>query len=48
VVIPKEELIEITNRAVDVFERENRIREEIQRGSTLSAVQKLEEWEKVG
>ena len=44
-VIPKEKIIEVTNRAVDVMEHENRIREEIRRGSTLSSVLKLEEWE---
>ena len=38
IVIPKAEAIEIANRAVDVCERENRIREEIKRGSTLSKV----------
>jgi len=48
VVIPEEEALEIANRAIDVMERENRIREEIKRGSTLSSVQKLEKWEKVG
>ena len=48
VVIPKEIALEIANRAIDVMERENRIREEIKRGSTLSSVMKLEEWEKVG
>jgi 3-hexulose-6-phosphate synthase/6-phospho-3-hexuloisomerase len=30
-----------------VLERENRIREEIKRGRTLSSVQELEKWEKV-
>ncbi len=44
-VIPKEKIIEIANRAVDVMEHENRIREEIKRGGTLSSVMKLEEWE---
>jgi len=48
VVIPEEEAQEVANRAVDVAERENRVREEIKRGSTLSKVQKLEKWEKVG
>ena len=48
VVIPKEIALEIANRAIDVMEKENRIREEIKRGSTLSSVMKLEEWEKVG
>jgi 3-hexulose-6-phosphate synthase/6-phospho-3-hexuloisomerase len=48
VVIPEENAQEIANRAVDVAEREDRVREEIRRGSTLSSVQKLEKWEKVG
>jgi 3-hexulose-6-phosphate synthase/6-phospho-3-hexuloisomerase len=48
VVIPRERAPEIANRALDVLEHENRVREEIQRGSTLSAVQKLERWERVG
>jgi len=34
--------VEVANRAVDVFERENRVREEIRRGGTLSSVQELE------
>lgn len=46
VVIPKERLVEISNRAMDVLERENRIRREIQEGSTLSKVQDLLRWEK--
>ncbi len=45
VVIPKEEAVEIANRAIDVMEHENRIREEIKRGSTLSSVMELEKWE---
>jgi 3-hexulose-6-phosphate synthase / 6-phospho-3-hexuloisomerase len=48
VVVPRERAGEIANRALDVLEHENRVREEIQRGSTLSAVQKLERWERVG
>ena len=48
VVIPRERAVEIANRALDVLEHENRVREEIRRGSTLSKVQKLERWEKVG
>jgi len=47
VVIPKERAQESANRSLDVFERENRIREEIKRGSTLSKVLELEKWEKV-
>jgi 3-hexulose-6-phosphate synthase / 6-phospho-3-hexuloisomerase len=48
VVVPRERASEIANRALDVLEHENRVREEIRRGSTLSAVQKLERWERVG
>jgi 3-hexulose-6-phosphate synthase/6-phospho-3-hexuloisomerase len=48
VVIPQEVAVEIANRALDVLERENRIREEIKRGGTLSSVLELEKWEKVG
>jgi 3-hexulose-6-phosphate synthase/6-phospho-3-hexuloisomerase len=48
IVIPKSMSVEIANRALDVLERENRIREEIQRGSTLSRVLELKKWEKVG
>jgi 3-hexulose-6-phosphate synthase/6-phospho-3-hexuloisomerase len=46
-VVPKEDALEIANRAIDVLEKENRIREEIERGSTLSKVLKLKKWEKV-
>ncbi len=48
VVVPQEHAVEVANRALDVLERENRIREEIVRGGTLSSVLKLEKWEKVG
>ncbi|MGA8275982.1 MAG: 3-hexulose-6-phosphate synthase [Thermoplasmata archaeon] len=48
VVVPRERAAEIANRALDVLEHENRVREEIQRGSTLATVQKLERWERVG
>ena len=48
VVVPRERVQEIANRALDVFEHENRVREEIRRGSTLGKVQKLERWERVG
>ncbi len=48
VVVPRERAAEVANRALDVLEHENRVREEIRRGSTLSAVQKLERWERVG
>ncbi|MBM4249105.1 MAG: bifunctional hexulose-6-phosphate synthase/ribonuclease regulator [Euryarchaeota archaeon] len=46
-VIPKERLAEVANRALDVLEKENRLREEIRRGSTLSKVMELYKWEKV-
>jgi 3-hexulose-6-phosphate synthase/6-phospho-3-hexuloisomerase len=45
-VIPRERAVECTNRAMDVLERENRLRREIQAGSTLSQVGYLERWEK--
>jgi 3-hexulose-6-phosphate synthase/6-phospho-3-hexuloisomerase len=48
VVVPQEAAVEVANRALDVLERENRLREEIRRGATLSSVMDLEKWEKVG
>ncbi|HLB67475.1 MAG TPA: bifunctional hexulose-6-phosphate synthase/ribonuclease regulator, partial [Thermoplasmata archaeon] len=48
VVVPQEQAVEMANRALDVLERENRLREEIRRGGTLSSVLELEKWEKVG
>jgi 3-hexulose-6-phosphate synthase/6-phospho-3-hexuloisomerase len=45
-VIPKEKAVEYTNRAMDVLEKENRLRAEIQAGSTLSQVGYLLRWEK--
>jgi 3-hexulose-6-phosphate synthase/6-phospho-3-hexuloisomerase len=45
-VIPKEKAVEYTNRAMDVLEKENRLRKEIQAGSTLSQVAYLLRWEK--
>lgn len=47
VVVPKEVAVEVANRALDVHERENRTREEINRGSTLSKVNELAKWEPV-
>ena len=47
IVVPQESAVEVANRALDVLERENRIREEIKRGGTLSSVQELEKWEQV-
>ena len=48
VVVPRERAQEVANRALDVLEHENRVREEIRRGSTLANIQKLERWERVG
>ncbi len=47
VVIPKEVAVEVANRAIDVHEREDRTREEILRGSTLSKTNELCKWEPV-
>ncbi len=46
VVIPREKVVEFTNRAMDVLEKENRLRQEIEEGSTLSSVTELLRWEK--
>jgi len=46
VVVPKERAYEIARRAVEVRKNEERIREEIRRGSTLSQVADLIKWEK--
>jgi len=48
VVIEQERAQEIANRALGVFENENRVRVEIRRGSTLSSQLELEKWERVG
>ena len=45
-VIPKDKAVEYTNRAMDVLEKENRLRKEIRDGSTLSQVGYLTRWEK--
>ncbi|MCK4429576.1 MAG: DUF561 domain-containing protein [Candidatus Aenigmarchaeota archaeon] len=47
VVMPKKDALEIANRAMSVLENENRVREEIKKGSTLSKVVKLKKWEKL-
>ncbi|MFC1906312.1 orotidine 5'-phosphate decarboxylase / HUMPS family protein [Chloroflexota bacterium] len=44
-VVPKNIAMEMANRAIDVNEKENRIREEIQRGSTLGQTTYLEKWD---
>jgi 3-hexulose-6-phosphate synthase/6-phospho-3-hexuloisomerase len=46
VVIPGERAYEVSRRALEVRKNEERIREEIQRGSTLSKVAELIRWEK--
>ncbi len=46
VVIPQKRAVEITNRAMDVLERENRIRKEIEEGGTLGKIMELLKWEK--
>lgn len=46
VVIPAERAYEIARRALEVKKGEERIREEIRRGSILSEVCQLEKWEK--
>lgn len=46
VVIPKERAYEIARRAREVKKTEERIREEIRRGSTLSRISDLVKWEK--
>ncbi|MFH1867337.1 MAG: 3-hexulose-6-phosphate synthase [Candidatus Omnitrophota bacterium] len=45
VCIPKEKAVEIANRAMGVLEQENRLRTEIDRGSTLAQVVELTRWE---
>ncbi|MFH1075500.1 MAG: 3-hexulose-6-phosphate synthase [Pseudomonadota bacterium] len=44
--LPKAVAVEYANRAMDVLERENRIRQEIEEGSTLGKVAELLRWEK--
>jgi len=46
VVVPQEIAQEIANRALDVKEHEDRIREEIKSGGSLGSVLKLKKWEK--
>ena len=46
VVIPRSKAVEIANRAVERLEMENRVRKEIQSGSTLGKVVDLYKWEK--
>ncbi len=46
VVIPRERALEIARRALEVQKSEERMREEIRRGSTLSQLSGLVKWEK--
>jgi len=46
IIIPGKKAVEFTNRAMDVLERENRIRKEIKEGGTLGKVTELLKWEK--
>lgn len=46
VCIPAGRVVEVTNRAMGVLEQENRLREEIDKGSTLAKVIELLRWEK--
>jgi 3-hexulose-6-phosphate synthase/6-phospho-3-hexuloisomerase len=45
-VLPKEQAVELSNRAMDVLEKENRLRGEIDAGKTLAEVAYLQKWEK--
>lgn len=44
--IPRAKAVEVANRAMNVLEAENRLREEIRLKGTLSEVVELEKWEK--
>jgi 3-hexulose-6-phosphate synthase/6-phospho-3-hexuloisomerase len=44
--IPRAKAVEVVNRAMDVLEHENRLREEIRRKATLGSVAELHRWEK--
>jgi 3-hexulose-6-phosphate synthase/6-phospho-3-hexuloisomerase len=46
IIIQNKKAVEFTNRAMDVLERENRIRKEIEEGGTLGKVTELLKWEK--
>ena len=44
--IPREQAVEWANRGMDVLERENRLRAEIQAGGSLASLSELLKWEK--
>jgi 3-hexulose-6-phosphate synthase/6-phospho-3-hexuloisomerase len=46
VYIPKDKSVEVANRAMSILEQENRLRQEIDEGSTLGKVIELLRWEK--
>jgi 3-hexulose-6-phosphate synthase / 6-phospho-3-hexuloisomerase len=46
IVLPKAQAVELANRAMDVLEKENRMRGEIDAGKTLAEVAYLQKWEK--
>ena len=45
-VLPRSQAVELANRAMDVLEKENRLRGEIDAGKTLAEVAYLQKWEK--
>ena len=46
VIIAKDKVVEVANRAMNVLETENRLRKEIDKGKTLAEVTELLRWEK--
>jgi 3-hexulose-6-phosphate synthase/6-phospho-3-hexuloisomerase len=46
VCVPRDRAVQWVNRGMDVYERENRVREEIVRGATYGELVELEKWEK--
>jgi 3-hexulose-6-phosphate synthase/6-phospho-3-hexuloisomerase len=46
IVLPRTQAVELANRAMDVLEKENRMRGEIDEGKTLADVAYLQKWEK--
>ncbi len=46
IVLPQAQAVELANRAMDVLEKENRMRGEIDAGKTLAEVAYLQKWEK--
>lgn len=45
IIVPQAQAVELANRAMDVLEKENRLRGEIERGATLAEVAYLQKWE---